>query len=719
MMFRSMGMAQAIPYGDGPGAAAMMAGAQKMGERAAERMRDRFYKEEWKQVIETRIKPEQAKLKAAEATFKKFTTASSKEYSEIVTAAEMAKREERDETTTTSRAKSNQKNQQTAQEMGQQSNPGAEGPAQVGSQGKNASESEAGSTQDNTQTVSTNPAVNPGKLGAQEFRQEMMIPDPSNPERDILLNSAEGMAAYQSASFNFHSANAEIQQTIMTIASEYDSPYAQNFMKSLMKGAMGAANNATTGQSDPNAAQAAMDKHRKMGDDHAAAKQLQEQNEEAAARRSAADRSSGLAFDQKYDVPGGLYSDQFSGEGLTDIQKGADLAQHEKTQQDAITLAKAEGTVRLPEQLMQNPGQQMGRMAVEGNDAQYMAKVSRATSSYVAQETQQAMANPTAFMARYPELSDKTHPDYISNARVIALLDSNNGNDPLVDAFIQTQLRKTDMFKVASTTAYLERSREMARLDPRRNDRAAIRGASLIAKENPNNEDIQALAELDPHWLLASQNATNMFPMPDGSPRTPKRSEYNDKMKQWVADKKAGRVSRGRAQKPRLSTPNQTTGAAQHSAAPETVQSVAPTAQSTSSPLSTQEVAAATDVPAGPAKRSPLRRRRGEEKRDFKARVRQAEWAESGLGPKIGRGVKTAARAGMDAKLAVESALLEVGQGMGIAANEAVSGASRGLLAKIAERRGQTLAEFESEIKETTGSGTLASNKSGGTIGEN
>lgn len=208
--------------------AAYMRSAEMKGALAAENIRNRYYKKEFEQILETRIKPLQERLSAAKAL-----------------------RDQTMATTTmpTTRTVSPEEYQERAEALGQA------GPVQFQTvPGPTGKKGEAAKQVIPQQPAAPNAALDK-QIGAVESEDVLAVVDPVSGS-PVPIASPRGISVWNKAENDFWGEYSAVNQELMQIMSEYEgNPYADRYAQSLIDSVIKQSNLATTGKADPLKAQ--------------------------------------------------------------------------------------------------------------------------------------------------------------------------------------------------------------------------------------------------------------------------------------------------------------------------------------------------------------------------------------------------------------------------------------------------------------------------------
>ena len=208
---------------------------QQQGAEAAHNIRQRYFKEEFKNIQAMRFQPELDRLNTSFAEMQTKLDTQTRPVPRIVQPEEMQQRQE---------------------EMGQGTTqintvPGAPG----GPDGK------PGAPQVIPQQIAApNPTVQGDSLGAVESTELLSFTGADG--RPIAVASPEGVAWRQAALTVHGDVNTSVMQNLMSIAAEYSgNPFAAKYGDSLLESVIKQSTMAATGQSDPQKGQEFLDRH--------------------------------------------------------------------------------------------------------------------------------------------------------------------------------------------------------------------------------------------------------------------------------------------------------------------------------------------------------------------------------------------------------------------------------------------------------------------------
>ena len=281
---------------------------QETGARAAEQIRQRYYKEEFKQIRDMRVQPELNRLNDHNGMLKTKLQAQVRTVPRIVRPEEVQGRME---------------------QMGHgqtQINtvPGAPG----GADGK------PGAPQVIPQQIAApNPSVTPEGLGAIESAEVLSYMGDDG--RAIAVASTEGEAWRIAALSAYGEVNTSVQQNLMSIMAEYSgNPFAAQYADGLMEGVIKQSSQAVAGTNDANEAQKRLDEHAQRVAETEGQETLNDQREmEIDAERGKQDSMVARAHESisRGQIPQGI------GEALAEkIRNGEEL-----TPREAATVAQA------------------------------------------------------------------------------------------------------------------------------------------------------------------------------------------------------------------------------------------------------------------------------------------------------------------------------------------------------------------------------------------
>lgn len=214
--------------------AAYMQSADKRGAEAAENIRRRYYKKEFEQILNARVKPLQERLQAAKEVRDKTMSTTVMPVTHVLSPAERQQRANmlRQDAVLTS--------QLTA--------------GTVAKKGE-----EAGVVQTTPeQSIAANAAIDQ-QVGETESEEVLALIDPVTAV-PVPLNSGRGINIWRKAELDFWGEYTKVNQELMNIMSEYQgNPYADKYSENLINMNIKQANIATTGKTDPLEAQKYME----------------------------------------------------------------------------------------------------------------------------------------------------------------------------------------------------------------------------------------------------------------------------------------------------------------------------------------------------------------------------------------------------------------------------------------------------------------------------
>lgn len=229
------GFAQAFSAGASPAVqAAYMRSADEKAKLAVQNIQNRYWKKEFEQILDTRVKPLQDRLVVAQ-----------KRYDQLMATTVMP----------TGKTVSPDEYQMKADSLGQG------GPVQfkeIPGAGPITEKNKKPGEVIPQQPAAPNAAL--GKeIGAVEYQDALALVDPVSGQ-PVPLSSPRGINLWRDATKNFWGEYSSVNQELMQIMADYPgNPYADNYARSLMDNVIKQGNIATTGKADPLAAQQWMD----------------------------------------------------------------------------------------------------------------------------------------------------------------------------------------------------------------------------------------------------------------------------------------------------------------------------------------------------------------------------------------------------------------------------------------------------------------------------
>jgi len=205
----------------------MMVQGSERGKTAAENIRNRYYREIWKQIKETRIDPVQNELAMAQRIREEALRMTTVQIGKTIDPGEAQAY------TTAANIEAAKTAEMTA-------------PKPVkGADGKPVSSPSAGSAQIPNSSLTGGPVI-----GATALRDAPAYIDPIN--GPVAVDTPAGIAYAQNVESDFFAANTRIQTKLMDIAAEYSgNPYADQYMQRMMQHLENSAGFGATGKKNP------------------------------------------------------------------------------------------------------------------------------------------------------------------------------------------------------------------------------------------------------------------------------------------------------------------------------------------------------------------------------------------------------------------------------------------------------------------------------------